>query len=135
MEMVKHVDMHDKEESMLQRISNFLQIIFQQLRASFSSAKQATQQVILERNTDTLYPISTTKKKPVMPVPLREPITEPCPALVLRKNPAQRYRNLDLMLEQMKQDRLNKTDTWRVPGAVSKSARHLQHILEQEEGH
>ena len=119
---------------MLQRIRNFLQTIFQQLRlARFSSAEQATQQVILERNIDILYSISTMKKTPVMPVPVRESITEPYRALKLRKNPAQRYRNLDAMLEQMKRDRLNTTDTQFVPGVVYKSARHLQHILEQEE--
>jgi hypothetical protein len=120
---------------MLQRIRNFLQIIFQQLRlACFSSAEQATQQVMLERNTDTLYSISTVKKIPVMPVPVRERDTEPYRALKLRKNPAQRYRNLDVMLEQMKRDRLNNMETQFVPGEVCKSARHLQHILEQEEG-
>ncbi len=126
---------------MLQRIRNFLQTIFQQLRpARFSSAEQATQQVILERDTDTLYPISIMKKDldetdtiAVMPVPVRESITEPYRALMLRKNPAQRYQNLDAMLEQMKRDRLNTTDTRFVPGVVSRSARHLQHILEQEE--
>jgi hypothetical protein len=127
--------MHDKEESMLQRIRNFLQTIFQQLRpASFSSAKQATQQVILERNTDTLYLISTMKKIPTLPVTVRERDTEPYRALTLRKNPAQRYRDLDVMLEQMKRDRLNNTGTQLVPGEAYKSARHLQHILEQEEG-
>src|SRR6266567_4426297 len=127
--------MHDREERMLQRIRNFLQTIFQQLRpARFSSAEQATQQVILERNTDTLYPISTMKKIAAMPVPVRESNTEPYIALMLRKNPAQRYRNLDVMLEQMKRDRLNNTDTQFVPGVVCKSARHLQHILEQREG-
>ena len=127
---------------MLQRIRNFLQTIFQQLRpARFSSAEQATQQVILERDTDTLYPISIMKKDldetdtiAVMPVPVRESITEPYRGLMLRKNPAQRYRNLDVMLEQMKRDRLNNTDTQFVPGVVCKSARHLQHILEQREG-
>ena len=119
---------------MLQRIRNFLQTIFQQLRpARFSFAEQATQQVILERNTDTLYPISTMKKIAAMSVPVRESNTEPYIALMLRKNPAQRYRNLDVMLEQMKRDRLNNTDTQFVPGVVCKSARHLQHILEQEE--
>jgi hypothetical protein len=126
--------MHDREERMLQRIRNFLQTIFQQLRpARFSFAEQATQQVILERNTDTLYPISTMKKIAMMSVPVRESNTEPYIALMLRKNPAQRYRNLDVMLEQMKRDRLNNTDTQFVPGVVCKSARHLQHILEQEE--
>lgn len=120
---------------MLQRIRNFLQIIFQQLHlALFSAAERATQQVTLERNTDTVYPISTMKKIPVMPVPLREPITEPYRALVLRKNPAQRYRNLDLLLEQMKQDRLNNTDTQLIPDVLCKYAQHLQHILDQEEG-
>ena len=120
---------------MLQRIRNFLQTIFQQLRqASFSYTEQATQQVILERNTDTLYPISTMKKIPAMPVPVRERDTEPYRALVRRKNPAQRYRNLDVMLEQMKRDRLNNTGTQHVPGEAFKSARHLQRILEQEEG-
>jgi hypothetical protein len=134
--------MHDREESMLQRIRNFLQTIFQQLRrARFSFAEQATQQVILERDTDTLHPISIMKKDldetdtiAVMPVPVRESNTEPYLALMLRKNPAQRYRNLDVMLEQMRRDRLNNTETQFVPGVVSRSARHLQHILEQEEG-
>jgi hypothetical protein len=127
--------MHDKEESMLQRIRNFLQAIFQQLRpASFSSAEKATQQMILERNTDILYLISTMKKIPTMPVAVRERDTEPYRALVRRKNPAQRYRNLDVMLEQMKRDRLNNTGTQLVPGEAFKSARHLQDILEQEEG-
>jgi hypothetical protein len=127
--------MHDREESMLQRIRNFLQTIFQQLRqASFSYAERATQQVILERNPDILYPISTMKKIPAMPVPVRERDTEPYRALVRRKNPALRYRNLDVMLEQMKRDRLNNTGTQFVPGEAFKSARHLQDILEQEEG-
>ncbi|SRR5258706_5374063 len=120
---------------MLQRIRNFLQTILQQLRpARFSPAEQATQQVIFERNIDILYSISTMKKTPVMPVPVRERDTEPYRALMFRKNPAQRYRNLDVMLEQLKQDRLNNTDTRLVPGEAYKSARHLQHILEQEEG-
>src|SRR5947209_276439 len=120
---------------MLQRIRNFLHTIFQQLRpVSFSSAEQATQQVILERDTDTLYRIPIMKKIPVMPVPVRERITEPYRAPMLRKNPAQRYRNLDVMLEQMKRDRLNNTDTQLITEAVCKSALYLQHILEQEEG-
>ena len=120
---------------MLQRIRNFLQTIFQQLRlALFSFAERATQQVILERNLDTLYSISTMEKTPVMPVPVRERDTEPYLALMLRKNPAQRYRDLDVMLEQLKQDRLNYTDTRPVPGEAYKTARHLQHILEQEVG-
>lgn len=118
---------------MLQQIRNFLQVIFQQLRpVSFSRTEHATQQVIFERNTDALYSIPTMKKIPVTPAPVRESITEPCRALMLRKNPAQRYRDLDIMLEQMKRDRLNNMDTQLIPEALCKSARYLQYILEQE---
>lgn len=144
---------------MLQRIRNFLQTIFQQLRpASFSRTEQATQRVIFERNadsflktpkpreatttlqviferdTDALYSISTMKKIPVTPTPVRESITEPCRALMPRRNPAQRYRNLDIMLEELRRDRLDNMDTQRVPEVAYRSARHLQYILEQEEG-
>ena len=127
---------------MLQRIRNVLQAIFQQLRpTSFSSAEQATQQVVLERDTDALYPISImkqdlddTKRVPVMPVPLRESTTEPHRALIRPKNPAQRYRNLDILLEQVKRDRLNTMETQLIPEEVYKSARHLQRILAQQVG-
>jgi len=118
---------------MLQQIRNFLQIILQQLRlASFSRTEQATQQVIFERNTDAFHSISTMKKIPMAPALVRERITEPHPALMLRRNPAQRYRNLDIMLEELRRDRLNNMDTQLIPEALCKSAQYLQYILEQE---
>lgn len=125
---------------MLQRIRNFLLAIFQQLRpARFSFVKQVIQQVVPERDTDTLYAISTVKKDlaepariPVKLVPAEEKTTEPLRTVMHPKNPAQRYRNLDILLEQVKRDRLNTMETQIIPEELVKSARYLQRILEQQ---
>jgi hypothetical protein len=135
---------------MLQRIRNVLQAIFQQLRkaifqrlrpARFSSVEQITQQMVRERDTDIPYAISTMKKDldepatiPVKLVPVGERTTEPLRALMHPKNPAQRYRNLDILLEQVKRDRLNTMETQLIPEETYKSARHLQRILAQQVG-
>jgi hypothetical protein len=127
---------------MLQRIRNVLQAIFQQLRpARFSSVEQVIQQVVPERDTDVLYAISTVKKDlaepariPVKPVPVEEKTTEPLRTVMHPKNPAQRYRNLDILLEQVKRDRLNTMETQIIPEELVKSARYLQRILEEQVG-
>lgn len=127
---------------MLQRIRNVLKAIFQQLRsARFSSVEQATQQVVRERDTDILYSISTMKKDLDEPatisvelVSVGERTTEPFRAVMRPRNPAQRYRNLDVLLEEFQRDRLNTMETQLIPEEVVKSARHLQRIFGQKEG-
>jgi len=127
---------------MLQRIINVLQAFFQQLcPVRFSSVEQITQQVAHERDTDILYAISTMKKDldepatiPVKFVPLGEWTTEPLRAVTHLKNPAQRYRNLDILLEQVKRDRLNTMETQLTSEEVYKPARYLQRILEHQVG-
>jgi len=124
---------------MLQRIRNFLLAIFQQLRpARFSSVEQVIQQVVPKRDTDVLHAISTVKKDlaepariPVKLAPVEEKTTEPLRTVMHPKNPAQRYRNLDILLEQVKRDRLNTMETQIIPEELVKSARYLQRILEQ----
>ena len=128
---------------MLQRIRNVLQAIFQQLRpARFSFVEQVIRQVVPERDTDTLYAISTVKKDldepariPVKLVPVEEKTTEPLRTVMHPKNPAQRYRDLDILLEQVKRDRLNTMETQIIPEELVKSARALQRILEQQVEH
>jgi hypothetical protein len=126
---------------MLHRIKSFLRAIFQELHpARISSTQQATRHIIHEQHTDILHPISTMKKDlkdtdmlPMMPASVRERTTEPYQAIIRLKNPAQRYRKLDAMLEQLKRDRLNNTDTLLVQGMMHGSARELQRFFEQEE--
>jgi hypothetical protein len=119
-----------------------LQAIFQQLRPSrFSAVERIAQQVVRKRDTDIMNAISTMKKDldepatiPVKLVPVGERTTEPLRAIMHLRNPAQRYRNLDILLEQMKRDRLNTMETQLIPEEVLKSARHLQRILEHQVG-
>ena|SRR5438270_12274770 len=126
---------------MLQRIRNVLQAIFQQLRQTRFSVEQVIQQVVPKRGTDVLYTISTVKKDlaepariPVKLVSVEEKTTEPLRTVMHPKNPAQRYRDLDILLEQVKRDRLNTMETQIIPEGLVKSARDLQRILEQQVG-
>ena|SRR5438067_1782125 len=127
---------------MLQRILNFLQAILQALlSARFSYAEQATQQIVPEQNAHIMHPVSTTEEElhetdPVLMMPLaaRERTTEPHPAFVRLKHPMQRYRDLDVMLERFKRDRLNNVETELVSSQLHEFARQLQRKIEQEDG-
>ncbi|HJT55827.1 MAG TPA: hypothetical protein VJ761_04985 [Ktedonobacteraceae bacterium] len=126
---------------MLHRVMHFLQAILREEHpARFSSPEQAIQQVVREKDTSIEHFIFAVKKKldqkdmlSAIPVPMKERTTEPYQILMRTKNPAQRYRSLDTLLEQCKRERLNTVNTQLVPRVVYKPVRHLQRMLEQQE--
>jgi hypothetical protein len=65
---------------------------------------------------------------------IQERTTEPHRAFVRPKHPASRYRDLDIMLAEIKRDRLNNTETTLIARPVHRLARQLQRSIEQEEG-
>ena len=127
---------------MLQRILNFLQAILQALiSARFFYDEQATKQIVCEQDAHILHPVSTRVEElhetdPVLMLPLsaRESTTEPYRALLRLKHPIQRYRDLDVMLDKFKRDRLNTVETEVVPSQLHELARQLQRKIEQENG-
>lgn len=123
---------------MLQRISTFLRSLFQGLRpASFPHAEQV--QSICKQGLSTRHSITISEKNlketgPVLAIPQlgQERITEPCRAVVRLKRPAERYRKLDAMLAEIKQDRLQNTETLLLPVPARKLANRLHRELEQD---
>jgi hypothetical protein len=125
---------------MPQRILNFLQAALQALlSARLSYAEQAREQVVHEQDA---HIVSTKQEKlnetecvsmTPLRVPIKERTTEPYPAVVRLKRPAQRYRDLDIMLEYFKRDRLNNVKTELVPEYLHELARQLQSRIEEEE--
>ncbi len=128
---------------MLHRVTHFLQAIFRDEQSTgLSSTEQPMQQVAVAREQDTsAQRISSAIKKelvdkdtlPTLPAVVRERTTEPYRTLMRKKNPAQRYRKLDAMLEQFKRERLQTMNTQLVPRAAYKPVRRLQRIIEQQE--
>jgi hypothetical protein len=125
---------------MLQRTLNFLQTVFQELLpAPSSSIRQATQQMVQEQDRSILQPVATmtnalNETGPLPEIlPAQERITGPYRAIVRQTHPAQRYRDLDALLEQFKRDRLHTVDTRLEIRAVYRPVRKLQPVLEQKD--
>lgn len=122
---------------MLRRISHFLQSIHHKL---FSDrATLAKQQMGNTQDRSVRQTISTLQKRfsetdtlPEMPLAAQRRTSEPSRTPVRLKPHAQRYQELDAMLEQLKKDRLNAMETQLVLKPVHELARQLQYDLEQE---
>jgi hypothetical protein len=125
---------------MFQRLSGLLRFLFQGLPpASFPRTEQA--QSVLKQDMIARHSITTGEKNlketgPVAAVPLlaKERVTEPYRAVRHWKRPAERYRELDAMLAEIKQDRLLHSETMLLPVPASHLAQRLYRKLEQEDG-
>lgn len=125
---------------MLPSITHFLRTILQKLLADHAPGRKQinVQEVHLpERNTQaSAAPVRKSLKEtdaiPTVMPGVKGPDTEPHRALAYWKRPAQRYRTLDAMLEEMKKDRLTGTDTVMVPIPAHYLARQLHRSLERE---
>ena len=122
---------------MLQRISHFLQVIRHKLHSD--RAALAKRQMASARDTSIRQTVSTIQKSfgetdalPVMSLSAQRRTTDSFRTLVRLKPPAQRYRELDAMLEQIKKDRLNAMETQLVQQSAHELARQLQHDLDDQ---
>lgn len=125
---------------MLASISHFLWTVLQKLRAGQSSRGEQVKPQGVRLPERTIQAAVAPMKKslretdsiPAVVRAVREPHTGPHRAIVRRRRPAQRYRELDAMLEELKRDRLTDTDTVMVPVPAHHLARQLHRSLEQE---
>lgn len=137
----RDADIRRREERVLPSIAHVLQTFLQRLRKGQSSihGQVELQKVHPSERTGQLAtaPVKKSLREtdsiPAVVPAVREPHTGPYRAIVMRRRrPAQRYRELDAMLEELKRDRLMDTDTVMVPVPAHNLARQLHRSLEQE---